>query len=263
MAEIMGESAGDIFGKKYFGIPFQVILVGVVGVAFVAKHLINSKKNAATVDSTAPATEGYATDVSGNKFASAYTGQAGGVPFGSGSLTNAVASGASAVTPATEINNEGWLRRATEKLNLLGQWNVTDIQTALQTYISGKPLDQRQAAIVQQAVKVEGLAPVNVNPGTVSGTGTKVMRYLNPAGTPSIFAEFSDGSVRWIQDPQQFAALVAANPDVPQSPDVLAISDPIWSTSDVYQSKSTDYLRTSAGYKGTSPAYSPYDIYSN
>src|SRR4051812_4196771 len=101
------DKAGELFSKKYFGVPFPLILVGVGGTAFLIRRLIKGQENAADVDSYTPEGEGYAMDVSGNKFASAYTGQAGGVPFGSGSIGNALASGVSPVTSPTEINNEG------------------------------------------------------------------------------------------------------------------------------------------------------------
>jgi len=216
-ANAVMEKAGEIFGKKYFGVPFPVILIGVAGAAYVVRRMIKGNEAA---KEAAPATEGYAMDVSGNKFASAYTGQAGGVPFGTGSLTNAGASGISPITPATELNNEGWVRRATEKLNLLGQWNVMDIQTALQAYISGKQLDQRQAAIVQQATMVEGIAPINIIPGGVAEavetitdrTSPEIVGLVGGTNNGAIWARYSDGTLIGVSDANQLQKIVDSNP---------------------------------------------------
>lgn len=232
-------AAGNLMEKKYAGIPFPLILVGVAGTAFIIRKLVKSK--AAANDASSPQGEGYAMDVSGNKFASAYTGQAGGVPFGSGSLTNAGSSGVSAISPVTEVNNEGWLRRATEKLNLLGQWNVTDIQTALQTYISGGKLDQRQSAIVQQATKVEGIPPLNVNPGAGSATGYDIptlQRFIQQPGNYAIFGQYSDGSVKWIPNPQDLYSTAASSGNsnlYDSTKDQVIVhqitaADPLWQT---------------------------------
>ncbi len=264
MAEIMGEGVGEIFSKKYFGIPFPVILVGVVGVAFVAKKLIASKNQDAE---SLPATEGYAMDVSGNKFASAYTGQAGGVPFGSGSLMNAGASGVSAITPVTEINNEGWLRRATEKLNLLGQWNVTEIQTALQAYISGGKLDQRQAAMVQQAVNVEGLPPLNINPGNPVNPNQphEIVGLIAPGNSPAVFAQWDDGSLHLFENANEFGSVVASNPKLQYrdgTPKIRIVpqSDPIFANADYGPNwtKDTYYEQVTKTYQQGDPNWRPY-----
>lgn len=233
-ANAVMEKAGEIFGKKYFGVPFPVILIGVAGAAYVVRRMIKGNEEAKVA---APATEGYAMDVSGNKFASAYTGQAGGVPFGSGSLTSAAVSGVSAITPATEMNNDGWVRRATEKLNLLGQWNVMDIQAALQAYISGKQLDQRQAAIVQQATKVEGIAPVNVTPGGVTQSSSSVVRIISPANSPVAFAEYADGSVKPFNSMAELESIAANNTALQYNDGtpkivVLQQDDPTWNRAD-------------------------------
>jgi hypothetical protein len=264
MAEVMGEGIGEVFGKKYFGIPFPVILVGVVGIAFVAKHLIASKQQ--NVESQ-PATEGYATDVSGNKFASAYTGQAGGVPFGSGSLTSAASSGVAAITPPTEINNEGWLRRATEKLNLLGQWNISEIQTALQTYISGGKLDQRQAAMVQQAVNVEGIPPVNINPGNAVNTNIphNIVGLIAPANSPAVFAQWDDGSLHLFENSNEFDSVVATNRNLQYGDgtakiQVIQANDPIWANADwgPNWTKDTYNQQVTSAYNQGNPSWQPY-----
>lgn len=256
--EGIADAAKGLWDKKFIGLPFPVILIGVAGTAYVIRKL-KTKQSAA--QTAASGENGYVVDSSGNKFASAYTGAGGGVtPFGTGSITDAISSGANAVTPATEVNNEGWLRRATEKLQGLGQWNVTDIQTALATYISGGDLNQRQTAIVDQASKVEGLPPINVTPGKNTTSSTSVIRYLNPAGNAGIFAQYDDGSVRWIQDAQQWDAIKANNPNVDTKVQTVAVSDPVWRNADVVQSKNKQYLVSEATYKQPGDKYSNYTI---
>jgi len=192
------EKAGEIFGKKYGGIPFPVILIGVGVTAFAIRKLIKGQQASKTVDSQPVDPNGYVVDASGNKFASAYTGAGGGVtPFGAGSLTSAASTGIAAITPVTETNNEGWFRRASEKLSGAGMWDPVFIQTALMKYISGAPLNQRELAVANQAVKMEGQPPINVNPGesqivdTTSPTG-----FVQNIGTGDVYQTFSDGSLR-------------------------------------------------------------------
>lgn len=226
------DKAGDLFDKKYFGVPFPLILVGVAGTAYVVRRLIKGQENAKDVDSYTPEGEGYAMDVNGNKFASAYTGQAGGVPFGSGSLTNALSSGAAAITPPTEINNEGWLRRAAEKLTNSGMWDATFVQTALQKYISGTDLNQRENAVISQAIKMEGQPPINVKPGNVQGNDSGYVatpvRILRNNATGGIYLEYSDGTLHHVTDMVEWAKLRGPN-GIVKDLDVVEISsnDPI------------------------------------
>jgi hypothetical protein len=227
------DKAGELFGKKYFGIPFPVILFGVAGTAYVIRRMVKGNESAKTVDS-APVPEGYAMDVSGNKFASAYTGQAGGVPFGSGSLTSASASGVSVATPPTEIDNVPWTRRAAEKLAAGNMWNSVEVQRALTAYITGQNLDAKQTAIVNQAIKMEGQPPIPLAPGGTSAS-SQLVGLVNPTGTVGIFGKYSDGSLVWLGDGNQTANTIAnmkAN-GIDTNVTQLPINDPIWQRADV------------------------------
>jgi hypothetical protein len=236
------DKAGELLGKKYGPLPFGAWL-GVIAVAgFVGKRFIASNKTA----NAAQSQEGYVVDSSGNKLASAYTGTAGGgTPFGTGVLTSA-SSQQGTVTSPTEIDNTGWLKRASDKLATAGMWNPLDVQSALTKYIVGEGLNTKEQAIVNQALKVEGQPPVSLYPGDLQPDqpSTPVPTgVFTPAGNAGVFVRWSDGSLTWVRDPSERDALAKAYPTLNfANPTVKAISDPIWKTSDVYQSQSKDYL---------------------
>ena len=256
--EVM-DKAGELLGKKYGPLPFGAWLGIIAVTAFVARKYVASNRNAKAVASE----EGYVVDSSGNKLASAYTGTAGGgTPFGTGVVTSA-ASQQGSVTSPTEIDNKGWVRRAAEKMQQAGMWNPLDVQSALMKYIFGESLNQKEQAIVNQAITIEGQPPVNVfggdldqpDPGSPSPTGV-----FTPAGNAGVFVQWSDGSLSWVRDPAERAALQKSYPTLNFSnPTIRAISDPIWKKSDVYQQKSKDYLEAERREKAVwrNPNYGP------
>jgi hypothetical protein len=229
------DKAGELFGKKYFGIPFPVILGGVAVAAFVVRRMVKGQER--SEDAAEPTENGYVLDASGNKFASAYTGTGGGVglPFGSGGLTNASGTGTSP-TPVTEINNEGWLRRASEKLTDAGMWDPIFVQTSLAKYVAGVKLNQREQAVASQAVKMEGQPPINVDSsesGDLAATPVPVRIVQNTNG--AFVTEYSDGTVRLIRSPAELRALTGQDivrPGVATSTglkvDILQENDPFW-----------------------------------
>lgn len=226
--------AKNILAKKYGPLPFGAWLVVIAVTAYVARRLVKGQQ--ASKDAEASLSpEGYVVDSQGTEFPSIYKGTGGGVYSGVGSVYGAGSSGSS-VTPVTEVNNEGWLRRAAEKLASAGQFDNIAVQKALQTYISGGDLDQRQSAIVNQAIKAEGQPPINVNPGKQStGPWANVLGVVTPAGNAGQFLEYTDGSLVWIRDPGELSALRTARPELDLTPKIMALGDLRWRQSDVYQ----------------------------
>lgn len=256
--------AKDLLGKKYGPLPFGAWLIIIAATAYVARRFVKGQQ--ASKDAEANLSpEGYVVDSQGTEFPSIYKGTGGGVYGGVGSVYGAGSSGSS-VTPVTEVNNEGWLRRAAEKLAAAGQFDNITVQKALQTYISGGDLDQRQSAIVNQAIKAEGQPPINVNPGKQStGPWANVLGVVTPAGNAGQFLEYTDGSLIWIRDPGELSALRTARPELDLTPRIMAIGDARWRQADVYQSQSKDYLaaeaREKSAWKNTEYGPSQYTIY--
>lgn len=261
--EVM-DKAGELLGRKYGPLPFGAWLGIIAVTAFVARKYVASNRNAKATASD----EGYVVDSSGNKLASAYTGTAGGgTPFGTGVVTSA-ASQQGSVTSPTEIDNRGWLKRAADKIQAAGMWNPLDVTGALTKYITGEALNQREQAIVNQAITMEGQPPVSVYGGDTNGGswGVTAQRIIQPAGNAGLFIEYSDGSVKWIQDINEYLSLKQSDPTKFGKIDVLPISDPIWRRSDVYANRSADYLAAEAfskskGYGSTLGQPSANTIY--
>lgn len=237
-------AAKDLLGKKYGPLPFGAWLLIAAGVAYATRRLIKGQQDA---NAAAPESA-YVLDSQGNKYPSAYTGTGGGVPFGSGSVSSAGVSGSSTATPPTEINNESWFRRAVEKLAQAGMWDTVTVQQSLMKYISGGKLDQRESAIVAQAIKMEGVPPVNISVGAgSSGSGATPVRIVKPAGNAGQFIQWSSGALTWIRDPNEMQALKnSLGKDFNYTPVILPIGDPIWMNADVYQQRSREYLETEA-----------------
>ena len=253
------DKAGDILGKKYGPLPFGAWLGIIAVTAFVARRLVKGNAEAKQVT----ADEGYVVNSNGQAFPSAYKGTGGGVPFGSGTVTSA-SSTQGTVTPITEVDNNGWLKRAAEKLRNANMWNPLDVQSALTKYVTGQGLTNREQAIVNQAITMEGEPPVNVYGGENDNSwGVSAMRVIQPAGNAGLFIEYSDGSVKWIQDGNEWRSLVESDPEKFGKINVLPITDPIWRNSDVYQAKSQQYLDAEAASRraGNPSAPSSRTIY--
>lgn len=222
-------AAKDLLGKKYGPLPFGAWLGIAAVTAYVVRRMIKGQESARDAEMTESA---YVLDTQGNKYPSAYTGTGGGVPFGSGSLNSAGSSGSS-VTPPTEINNESWLRRAAEKITKAGMWDAVFVQTALQKYISGGTLDQREKAVVNQAISMEGQPSVNVVPGKVATN--RIVGFVRPSGKVGVFAQYDDGSLVWLGD--GFATGRALESAKSQGIDTnikeIPVNDPIWQNSNV------------------------------
>lgn len=244
MAEnLVMERAGDILGKKYGPLPFGAWL-GIVAVAAYATRRLIKGNQAAKDASTNSDSEGYVVDSSGNKFASAYTGTVGGgaTPFGTGSVTSAASSG-TAATAATETDNTGWARRAAEKLQSANMWNPLDVQGALARYITGESLNDKQSAIVNQAIKMEGQPPValygvDTNSANSSTYTPTIVRFVTGYGPnkQAVFAQYSDNSVRVLRSSDELYS-VAKNSNNPSLFNTasgkvvmttLPSDDPIW-----------------------------------
>ena len=241
------DKAGELLAKKYGPLPFGAWLA-IIGVgAFVARKYVASNKAAKAVASD----EGYVVDSSGNKLASAYTGTSGGgTPFGTGVITSAAAQQGSVTSP-TEVNNFGWVKRAGDQLKNAGMWNPLDVSAALTKYITGEALNSREQAIVNQAITMEGQPPVNVFGGELDNSGVTAQRFVQPAGNAGVFIQYSDGSLKWVRDGNEYASLVESDPEKFGKINVLPVSDPLWRNSDVFLSKSADYLAAEAASKAT------------
>lgn len=258
--------AKSILGKKYGPLPFGAWLVIIAVTAYVARRMV--KGNAAAKDAAeSQAPEGFVVTGTGDHIPSAYKGTGGGTLIGSGSLYGASPSGVSA-TPITETSNEPWLRRSAEKLQTAGMWDPVFVQAALGKYISGGDLNQREKAVVNQAIAMEGQPTKNVvNSSASQYTTANVTRFIRPAGKAGVFAEYSDGSVRWLgdADSQQTAQADAYRRGIDPTPVVLPITDAIWKQADVYQSNSDYYLWSErwASYVDPNQYKSREDIYGN
>jgi len=254
------DKAGELLSKKYGPLPFGAWLA-IIGVgAFVARKYVASNKAAKAVASD----EGYVVDGTGNKLASAYTGTGGGgTPFGTGVVTSA-ASQQGTVTSPTEVNNLGWVKRAADKLKEAGMWNPLDVSAALTKYITGQSLNSREQAIVNQAITMEGQPPINVFGGELDNSGVTAQRIVQPAGNAGLFIQYSDGSLKWIQDANEWVALKQSDEKFSQI-NVLPVTDPIWRNSDVYLTKSAQYLAQEAGSKAAGGVKNPSrtTIYTN
>lgn len=219
----VSKGAGDLLGKKYGPLPFGAWLVIVAGTAYFARKLIKGQQAANTAAAAQDSTGGGLVTVGG------------GVPFGSGGLTDATTNtNNTPVTPPTEITNQPWLTRAAAKLAAGGLWNPLDVQRALQTYISGQPLDSRQSAIVNQAISAEGQPPIPIVPGGPAGGGTNATLngIVYRAGHAGIFARYSDGTLRWIYNPIELKALTTGNANLNLPKVTLPSSDPAFNTAD-------------------------------
>lgn len=243
--------AGDILGKKYGPLPLGVWLVVVGGTAFGVRMLLNRRNNA----SAELPDEAYVMDSAGNKLPTAYKGSGGGLPFGSGVVTSATGSPVSDPTPPTEIDNTGWARRAAEKMLAAGMFNTLEVQTALAKYIAESPLSAKEKAIVNQAIKMEGLPPASIyadNSDVPKASPGSIVRFVRGVMLPDgkgglraggIYMQYSDGSVRYIGDGADVdeIARTSGNPSLfDQSTGkarvaVLSPNDPIWADEIAYR----------------------------
>lgn len=258
--------AKNILAKKYGPLPFGAWLVVIAVTAYVARRLVKGQQAAKDAEANL-SPEGYVVDSQGTEFPSIYKGTGGGVYPGVGSVYGAGSSG-STVTPVTETSNEPWLRRAAEKLQAAGMWDPVFVQSALGKYISGADLNQREQAVVNQAIQVEGQPTKNVvNSSASQYTTANVVRFIRPTGKAGEFAEYSDGSVRWLgdADSQNAAKADAYRRGIDPTAVVLPITDPIWKQADVYQSQSQYYLWAErwANYVDPNQYKSREDIYGN
>jgi hypothetical protein len=257
------EKAGDILGKKYGPLPFGAWLVIIAVTAYGVRRVLVTR---ASATDTAATDEGYVVDSNGNMLPSAYKGAGGGLPFGSGVNTSSQ-SDIAPVTGPTEIDNSSWVRRAAEKLQTANMWDAISVQSALIKYTTGENLNDRESAIVNQAIKMEGQPPVNVYGGSKASSGVSGVaeRLVRPAGNSGVFVQYSNGVLRWLPNSNEITALQKSDPDKFGKIVLLPVSDPLFQNSDVYQQKDTlgkEYLFHEAASRAAHDpaATNPYTI---
>jgi len=209
------DGAKAVLGKKYGPLPLWVWLIIIGGTVYGVKKFQSSRpaevladaEDAATVGSTSVSTGGLVTPKA-NATGSIYGG-------GTGAMAGA---NIGSYGPNRPDTNEAWMSRALSTLAANGKYDPYAIQMALSTFLSGFSVtDPTQRAIVSDALAAVGSPPSpfkdnNGGGGTPQGGDPELVRFIRPGDSPAIYAEYSDGSVRWIQHPKEMDAIVKSNP---------------------------------------------------
>lgn len=162
--------------------------------------------------------------------------------------------GAPVATPGPQMSTGEWLAAAMKAAKNAGE-DPIHAAGALNRYLNGGNLSYADTLVVNAALDAVGAPPgfASIPPGTwdsralPGATGdTTISRLVQPAGQPGIFAEYSDGSVRWIRDPQELAALKASNPNL-GDPTQLPVSDPTFSRATYGDGGSAAYAAAGGG----------------
>lgn len=209
------DGAKAVLGKKYGPLPLWVWLIIIGGTVYGVKKFQSAKgaadladaADASTISQNPLSTGGLVTPKA-NATGSIYGGGTGAT---GGSTTGSYG-------PNTPDSNEAWLSRALSTLASNGKYDPYAIQMALSTFLSGFSVtDPTQRAIVSDALAAVGSPPSpftdnNGGGGTPQGGDPELVRFIRPGDSPAIYAEYSDGSVRWVQHPKEMNAIVQSNP---------------------------------------------------
>jgi len=237
------DGAKAVLGKKYGPLPLWVWLIIIGGTVYGVKKFQSAKSaadladaaDASTISQNPLSTGGLVTPRASASDQSVYGGGSGYLPSGSATTTQ---------TTAAADTNQAWLNRA---IAFLGQrWNAFQVQTALNRFLSGLPVnDPTDRAIVQEALNSSGSIgsipqPINSAPQSSS----RIVGFVRPAGKVGIFAQYDDGSLVWLKDGistgrvLESAKAAGIDTNIQERP----VNDPIWQNADVVKSNDTYYL---------------------
>lgn len=231
------DGAKAVLGKKYGPLPLWVWLIIIGGTVYGVKKFQSSRsaevladaEDAATVGPTSVSTGGLVTPKA-NATGSIYGG-------GTGATAGA---NTGSYGPNQPDTNAAWMSRALSILAANGKYDPYAVQMALSTFLSGFSVtDPTQRSIVSDALAAVGSPPSPFQDNT-GGGGTpasgdaSLVRFIRPADSPAIYAQYSDGTVRWIQSVPEMAAIAGSNESAYKNPDgswrydVLPQQDPIF-----------------------------------
>lgn len=161
--------------------------------------------------------------------------------MGTGTLP--AGSGAPVAQPGPTMTTDQWLAAAMKAAKDAGE-DPIHAASALNRFVNGGDLSYADTLVVNAALDAVGEPPgfSAVPPGswasrplpTAGGGGgfpaggdVTVSRLIQPANQPGIFAEYSDGSVKWITNPQELQGIQASNPNLSTIVQ-LPVSDPVF-----------------------------------
>jgi hypothetical protein len=141
------------------------------------------------------------------------------------------------------MSTDEWIHAAMTAAKNAGE-DPIHAAAALNNFVNGGNLSYADTLVVNAALDAIGAPPgfssvpsgswagrplptAGGGGGTPAGGDVSVSRLIQPAGQPGIFAQYSDGTVRWISSPAELQALQSSNPNLGGA-DQLPTGDPIW-----------------------------------
>lgn len=248
--------------KKIGGAPAWIWIVAVVLFAVGVQWYRQRARAATTQALQATAGGAYATDPA--------TAGSGDLPYTPGTPDPA---------SVPQMTTSEWLAAAMKAAKDAGEDPIHALR-ALNNFLNGGDLSYADTLVVNAALDGVGQSPPgfeSIPPGgwadrplpTASGYpgggDVSITRLINPSGTPGVFAEYTDGSVRWIHDPAELTALIQNNRSLTNdqgAPNIthLAGSDPIFDRANYGVGGVDAYNAASAYWTGskTWPPTNPY-----
>jgi hypothetical protein len=163
------------------------------------------------------------------------------------------------------MTTEQWLAAALNAAKNAGE-DPLHAARALNSFLNGGDLSYADTLVVNAAVDAVGTPPgfSSVPPGSwssralpspagVSGDPA-ISRLIGTAGQPGVFAQYTDGTVRWIENPTQLSSIVSTNPNLQDQNGqpvitALATTDPIWDRATYGAGGKAAYVTGSGGAK--------------
>lgn len=246
------DAAKTVLGKKYGPLPLWGWLIIVTGTVYAVRRFQASKTRADNEANAEAATVGDSSTGTGTLVTPRSAAQS---VYGGGGLNSAT----SGTVPSTDAGtNQQWLQRAVTLVSAQGTWDPYRVSTALQRYINGLLVtDPTDRAIVSQAITSTGAPPANPSAEGqgygVDSSGAYIpdlqitrliagrinSDYGQPEYRPDggltdranggIYAQYTDGSIRWISNPQELLNILSTDPGLnAKGVENLAANDPVW-----------------------------------